>query len=300
MKKILAVILAAVFVLGAVGLCAVAAGKRGDVDGDGEVNARDYIITKRIVLGTYTATAEQAEAADVNKDGEVNSKDYIMIKRVVLGTYTFKDDDPGTGTDDPTIQDPENAWCSVEVYDEYFLLKIDKQHFVDDFGMYYYNLPKGLQTVPDGGYGQGTIGFLFCDSSDWFEIVLDAETESGYHFWFMSDVDNGGRTEWQIKRSNNNKTGEWTTQLFTETISEIVFKVSNPPYWSRASEFEQSLDAAIENYSEFLGQEAELKIICHQTVNFCDEMGNSNFRLDEIGTTAHPIIGKDILIRDMR
>lgn len=60
---------------------------RGDVNGDGELNAKDYMILKRMVLGTYTGTDEQKSAGDVNDDGEVNAKDYMILKRSILQLF---------------------------------------------------------------------------------------------------------------------------------------------------------------------------------------------------------------------
>ncbi len=59
----------------------------GDLSGDGEINAGDYMMLKRNVLRTFKLSAEQEAVADVNKDGEVNATDYMMLKRHVLGTY---------------------------------------------------------------------------------------------------------------------------------------------------------------------------------------------------------------------
>ena len=64
-----------------------AARVRGDVDGNGKVNAVDYAMLKRTVLKTYNPTDEQYTACDVNDDGKVNPVDYAILKRHVLGTY---------------------------------------------------------------------------------------------------------------------------------------------------------------------------------------------------------------------
>lgn len=65
---------------------------RGDVDGNGSVETKDYIKLKRYVLGTYrTDDPNEIERMNVDQKGGVDSKDYIMLKRVVLGTYVFQD-----------------------------------------------------------------------------------------------------------------------------------------------------------------------------------------------------------------
>lgn len=59
----------------------------GDINGDGEVNAQDYMAVKRFVLGTLSLTEAQTAGADVNGDGAADAQDYMMLKRIVLGTY---------------------------------------------------------------------------------------------------------------------------------------------------------------------------------------------------------------------
>lgn len=60
----------------------------GYINDDSKIDALDYIITKRYILGTYTATAEQIARMDVSGDGTVNALDYIYIKKYVLKTVT--------------------------------------------------------------------------------------------------------------------------------------------------------------------------------------------------------------------
>ena len=58
---------------------------KGDVTGDGKVNAVDYLLLKKYVLGTAILTPEQLNRADVNEDGRINSVDYVLLMRIVLG-----------------------------------------------------------------------------------------------------------------------------------------------------------------------------------------------------------------------
>ncbi|MCH5184144.1 MAG: leucine-rich repeat protein [Oscillospiraceae bacterium] len=59
----------------------------GDLNGNGKIEATDYMLLKRFVLGTFTLTDEQKAASDVTGDGKINALDYAMVKRHVLGTY---------------------------------------------------------------------------------------------------------------------------------------------------------------------------------------------------------------------
>lgn len=58
----------------------------GDLNGDGSLEAVDYILTKKIVLGSASATLSQMYAADANSDRTVDAVDYLLIKKCVLGT----------------------------------------------------------------------------------------------------------------------------------------------------------------------------------------------------------------------
>lgn len=61
----------------------------GDVDGNGAVNATDYLLVKRAVLGTYTLQSAKERAALVSGRSSVSAGDYMLIKRAVLGTHSF-------------------------------------------------------------------------------------------------------------------------------------------------------------------------------------------------------------------
>jgi alpha-galactosidase len=61
--------------------------KLGDVNGDGNVNAGDYTLMRRYLLGNITEfTVPNGEViGDVNKDGQINAGDYTLLRRYILG-----------------------------------------------------------------------------------------------------------------------------------------------------------------------------------------------------------------------
>jgi GH25 family lysozyme M1 (1,4-beta-N-acetylmuramidase) len=61
---------------------------KGDLDGDGKVNALDYAMVKRYVLGTYRLTREAYYAALITGD-TVTALDYARIKRHVLNLQSL-------------------------------------------------------------------------------------------------------------------------------------------------------------------------------------------------------------------
>ena len=68
----------------------------GDVNGNGKVNATDYVAIRKYLLKTGSLTDNQKKRADVNSDGKVSSADYVVIRKILLnggassGT-TYKD-----------------------------------------------------------------------------------------------------------------------------------------------------------------------------------------------------------------
>lgn len=58
----------------------------GDVNGDGNVKATDYMKIKNYIMGTSSLTSAQKLAADANLDGSVKATDYMKIKNYIMGT----------------------------------------------------------------------------------------------------------------------------------------------------------------------------------------------------------------------
>lgn len=58
----------------------------GDINGDGEVRATDYIQVKNHINGSKRLNEIATVAGDVNGDGEVRATDYILIKNYIKGS----------------------------------------------------------------------------------------------------------------------------------------------------------------------------------------------------------------------
>lgn len=58
----------------------------GDVNGDGEIKATDYMTIKNYIMGTKNLSDVQKNAADVNQDGNIKATDYMTIKNYIMGT----------------------------------------------------------------------------------------------------------------------------------------------------------------------------------------------------------------------
>lgn len=58
---------------------------RGDVSGDGNINALDLLKIQKHILGVTPLTGAATEAADANADGDVNARDLLRTQRHILG-----------------------------------------------------------------------------------------------------------------------------------------------------------------------------------------------------------------------
>lgn len=56
----------------------------GDVNGDGQIKASDYVLIKNNIMGNKYLSGAYAKAADVNKDGKVKASDYVLIKNSIM------------------------------------------------------------------------------------------------------------------------------------------------------------------------------------------------------------------------
>ncbi len=62
---------------------------QGDGNGDGRVDSADYLLIKRVVLGTFRPAPVYARAMCLTNGETVESADYLLLKRYMLGTYTL-------------------------------------------------------------------------------------------------------------------------------------------------------------------------------------------------------------------
>ena len=57
---------------------------KGDANGNGKVDAIDYILVRKYILKQTNLTADQVNRADTNSDGKLTSFDYISIKKTII------------------------------------------------------------------------------------------------------------------------------------------------------------------------------------------------------------------------
>ncbi|MBQ0092667.1 MAG: discoidin domain-containing protein, partial [Clostridiales bacterium] len=62
---------------------------KGDINGDGAVDAFDYQMLKACVMGTYEPTEAEFERMHLTDDDEVDAFDYQLLKAVVMGQASF-------------------------------------------------------------------------------------------------------------------------------------------------------------------------------------------------------------------
>lgn len=62
---------------------------KGDVNGDGEISASDYVLIKNHIMERKLLDSKAQESADVNKDGEISASDYVLIKKYIMYGTSF-------------------------------------------------------------------------------------------------------------------------------------------------------------------------------------------------------------------
>ena len=60
--------------------------KKGDVNGDGDINLKDVVLIRRYIAGGFGTKLDEA-IADMNGDGIVNLKDVVMLRRQIAGGW---------------------------------------------------------------------------------------------------------------------------------------------------------------------------------------------------------------------
>ena len=62
--------------------------KKGDVNGNGDIDSMDYVLLKRAYFGTYEL--KELAVGDLNDNGKIDSMDYVYLRRAYFGTYVIK------------------------------------------------------------------------------------------------------------------------------------------------------------------------------------------------------------------
>ncbi len=64
---------------------------RGDINMNGKIDARDYLLLKRAFFKTYQLTCPEG-VADINVNGKLDGRDYLLLKRMFFNTYSLTED----------------------------------------------------------------------------------------------------------------------------------------------------------------------------------------------------------------
>lgn len=107
----------------------------GDVNGDGQINATDVVMTRRHVVGGYNLKINE-KAADVNDDGQVDAADVILIRRFIAGGYdiVLKPSTDKLCSHEKTNVKYKSATCTEEGNIEYWYCKTCNKYFSDAQG----------------------------------------------------------------------------------------------------------------------------------------------------------------------
>lgn len=93
----------------------------GDIDGDGNINAKDVTMLRRFLAGGWGVTVNE-EDADIDGDGNVNAKDVTMLRRYLAGGWGVTLPEKTVSVKDVIID--ENSFPD-EVFRAYVQEKLD-------------------------------------------------------------------------------------------------------------------------------------------------------------------------------
>ena len=137
----------------------------GDVNGNGKIDAQDYMMVKRNVLGTFVIEESVLEAADVNGNGKIDAQDYMMIKRHVLGTYTIEQKPTDTPDDpDKLVIGDDPAYGNVTADKSYERTELYNSSYPDEDNK---SLTNGIAAAADAKYGNEAYTAFNMNSSDY-------------------------------------------------------------------------------------------------------------------------------------
>lgn len=58
---------------------------KGDVNGDGKIQATDYVKIRNHIMGKATLTGASLQAADINQDSKIQATDYVRVRNHIMG-----------------------------------------------------------------------------------------------------------------------------------------------------------------------------------------------------------------------
>ena len=60
------------------------AANSGDVNGNGSLDASDYVLVKNHIMGKTALSADQIKVGDMNNNGSLDASDYVLIKKKIM------------------------------------------------------------------------------------------------------------------------------------------------------------------------------------------------------------------------
>ncbi len=88
---------------------------RGDTNGDGKINATDYLMIKTHIRGEEKLKDARFHAADINGDKYVTTVDYLNVKAYFFGNYDIYLNAPiipNESKDSSSSDDSDASWTS--------------------------------------------------------------------------------------------------------------------------------------------------------------------------------------------
>lgn len=62
----------------------------GDINGDGHINASDFVMIRNHIMGTSRLSGARLRAADTNRSGTVDASDFVRVRNHIMGSSTIR------------------------------------------------------------------------------------------------------------------------------------------------------------------------------------------------------------------
>lgn len=167
---------------------------KGDLDGDGEIKAADYLRIKRAFLGTYTLTKEATYAACVSGTASPTARDYLQVKRHILGTYNLF----GSGT--LNFNGTKIAYVPIDDRP----VNVDRVIYQADSAGFELLMPaKDLYATKLDGNGTNANGTKYGDPEKLMEWIQSVDAECDYFIISLDQMLSGGLVNSRVQNNTD-------------------------------------------------------------------------------------------------
>ena len=168
----------------------------GDVNGDGKISIKDYMLIRKHILGTSKLNSSEQERADVNKDNKINHYDYMTIRKNILyGTSISTEKTTTTPKSETTTKESTTKETTTVKTQEPTITILNGWKQENGIWYYYINNAKAM------GWQQldwnGTVNWYYFNSSGVMQTGWQQLSWGGTINWYYFNSSGVMQKGWQ-------------------------------------------------------------------------------------------------------